>query len=129
LGVKIKLNMYSKVFLEENNGFILCRDDLFPKYYGGNKARKLEFIENDIKSLNNNAVVTTGGIQSNHCRVVALMCAKNKWKCSLVLHGDKNDFYRQTGNAAIMRMCGADVQFVAPNKIGQCMSDTMKALK
>lgn len=121
--------MNSELIVSIANGIIICRDDLFPKYYGGNKARKINSIEQEIRSRNNNAVVTTGGIQSNHCRVTAMMCAENQWKCKLILHGTESEFYNQKGNAQIMRMCGADIQFVDSQQISSAMDNAMNDFK
>lgn len=103
----------------------IVRDDLFGKYYGGNKARKIQTIEKAIKTANCNAVVTTGGIQSNHCRVATLMAAKNGWDCHLVLHGDKNRFEKESGNAAIMRSTKSKVTFVEASEISDAMDNAM----
>jgi len=121
--------MNFKMRLDRIRNLTICRDDLFPNFYGGNKARKIIFIEKEIITNNNNAIVTTGGIQSNHCRVAALLCAKNGWKCKLILHGDEKQFYNQKGNALIMRLCGAEFQFVRPEEIGPTMDKTMEELK
>ncbi|MFW5701003.1 MAG: 1-aminocyclopropane-1-carboxylate deaminase/D-cysteine desulfhydrase [Cyclobacteriaceae bacterium] len=106
----------------------IVRDDLFPYLYGGNKARKIKNIEKDIFSRGKNAVVTTGGIQSNHCRATALICAKNRWKCKLILHGGKEEFENQKGNAKILQMCGADFQFAESTQIGSLMNKAMEDL-
>lgn len=111
-----------------NSNLFTLRDDLFQQFQGGNKARKMVFIEHEVFKRNNNAVVTTGGIQSNHCRVTALVCAQNNWKCKLLVHGDERDFYTQKGNALIMRMCNADIQFVKPQAIGPAMDKAMEDL-
>lgn len=104
----------------------IFRDDLFPYYYGGNKARKIRYILKDLEVNNFNAVVTTGGIQSNHCRVVALLCAERRIPCTLVLHGDSEAFFKQSGNAKLMRDSNATLQFVEPSAIGSVMDDAMR---
>ena len=65
------------------------RDDLFPSYFGGNKARKVISIGQKAISDGYNVLITNGGLQSNHCRVTALFCAKHKLNCRLILHTDK----------------------------------------
>ena len=101
---------YKKIFIIDGNLHVF-RDDLYPFLGGGNKGRKMDFIGEDVLKQGANALVTTGGIQSNHCRAVALFAAMNKMKCSLILHGDKNEFYRASGNAKIMRDSGVDIIF------------------
>ncbi len=109
--------------------FNIVRDDLYPHFFGGNKARKMGHIIADIEKKNNNAVVTTGGIHSNHCRVVALACAAKGWECKLVLHGTKHDFLQAKGNALLMRLTGAGTVFVEPHGIGPAMDAAMEELK
>lgn len=120
--------MYESVKFQDISIKIIS-DDLVLPFLGGNKARKLLKIEKEIASSKKNAIVTTGGIQSNHCRVAALVCAKNGWKCKLILHGNEQEFYKQNGNALIMRMCGAEIQFVTPAEIGSSMDKSMEDLK
>lgn len=74
------------------------------------------------------ALVTTGGIQSNHCRVAALACAFHGWKCKLILHGSEHEFLNQKGNALIMRMTGVEIEFVTSEEIGPAMDQAMAEL-
>eukprot|EP00003_Mantamonas_plastica_P021142 TRINITY_DN3417_c0_g1_i8.p1 TRINITY_DN3417_c0_g1~~TRINITY_DN3417_c0_g1_i8.p1 ORF type:complete len:362 (+),score=69.31 TRINITY_DN3417_c0_g1_i8:221-1306(+) len=55
----------------------LKRDDDTGGVITGNKVRKLEYLLHAAKRKNSNTthVITTGGIQSNHCRATAL-CAR-----------------------------------------------------
>jgi len=109
--------------------FLLDDRDLWLPYYGGNKARKLMYAKEDIKSKNKNAIVTTGGIQSNHCRVTSLYAAENNFECVIILHGNKEDFFAQKGNALLMRMSGADCRFVDSKDIGPAMDQAMNELE
>jgi len=107
----------------------VVRDDLYPLYYGGNKARKMAHIIREINRGQYNAVVTTGGIQSNHCRVVALACAEHGWTCKLILHGSREKFFEEKGNALLMRRSGALLKFVEGTEIGPAMDRAMEELK
>ena len=108
---------------------LMARDDLFPSFMGGNKARKMEHILSDIKEKQCNAVVSTGGIQSNHCRVVALACALQNWPCRLILHGSREQFFSEQGNALIMRAAGVLPEFVEAADIGPAMDEAMEDFK
>lgn len=109
-----------------SNQIRVFRDDLYPFLGGGNKGRKIDSIAKDIFLKNSDAIVTTGGFQSNHCRAVCIFAAKNKMKCTLVLHGSETEFNKQSGNAKIMRISGAKIVFVDdPNKIGSTMDAEM----
>jgi D-cysteine desulfhydrase len=107
----------------------VVRDDLYPLFYGGNKARKMVHIIKEIEEGDCDAVVTTGGIQSNHCRVVALACAERGWKCKLVIHGSREQFHSEKGNALLMRRSGALVEFVKAADIGPAMDRSMQEMK
>ena len=81
----------------------VVRDDIFPFIGGGSKARKAMAYETFLRSNGYNAVVTCGGIQSNHNRAMALMCARNGWKCHLCIQGTKDRFMSEKGNALLNR--------------------------
>lgn len=108
----------------------IFRDDLYPFLGGGNKGRKMDAIAKDIFLKNANALVTTGGFQSNHCRAVAVFAAQNKLQCTLVLHGSKEEFEKQSGNAKIMRLSGSKIIFVEEaSQIGKVMDTEMNHYK
>ena len=107
----------------------VVRDDLYPLFYGGNKARKMTHIIREIEEGLFDALVSTGGIQSNHCRVVALACAERGWTCKLILHGSREQFLAEKGNALLMRRSGAQVEFVESHEIGPAMDRSMQELK
>jgi len=109
--------------------FSVVRDDLYPQIGGGIKSRKSAYYEAHMLKCGYNACVTTGGIQSNHNRAIALMCAKNGWRCHLVYHGTKERFDSEKGNALLVRKSGATVEFVDANQIGPAMDAAMERLK
>ena len=51
---------------------------------GGNKLRKMEYIVPDVIASNADTLVSIGGVQSNHTRMVAAVAAKLGLKCKLV---------------------------------------------
>lgn len=99
----------------------VVRDDLFPAVGGGGKARKAVYYENFLKSNGYNAVVTCGGIQSNHNRAIALMAARNGWKCHLCIQGEVNRFLKEKGNALLDRLSGADCELIKPEDTSVAM--------
>ena len=52
--------------------------------FGGNKLRKLEYIVPDAIASNADTLVSIGGVQSNHTRMVAAVAAKIGMKCRLI---------------------------------------------
>jgi 1-aminocyclopropane-1-carboxylate deaminase len=83
--------------------------------FGGNKLRKLEYIIPDALASGADTLVTIGGIQSNHTRLVAATAAKLGLQCRLVQeswvpHDDA--VYDRVGNILLSRIMGAEVQLV-----------------
>lgn len=103
------------------------RDDLYPKFGGGNKARKLDFILGKARNENYNAVVTAGGAQSNHCRATALYAASLGWKTILIIHDDKPERYE--GNLKLMELSGAEIRFVKQADVKEAMDNAMSDLE
>lgn len=117
-------------FIEKTNDLKVFRDDLYPFLGGGNKGRKMDYIAKDILLKKANALVTTGGVQSNHSRAVAVFAAQHGMQTTLVLHGSKEDFEHQTGNAKVMRLSGSKIVFVEEaNQIGPAMDNAMEGYK
>ena len=112
-----------------NDYFAIFRDDTFPFLGGGNKARKMMALHKSIVANAYTAIVTTGGIQSNHCRATVLYCKKYNVKCTLVLHGSEERFKKQSGNARIIRNSNANIIFSKPSNIGKNMDDAINKYK
>lgn len=109
-----------------SDNFRVFRDDLYPFLGGGNKGRKMDFIGREILIGEYDSVVTTGGIQSNHCRAVAVFAAQNGLECSLVIHGNKDRFLKESGNTRIMQLSGAKIVFSEAEDIGANMDLCMQ---
>jgi len=95
------------------------RDDLYPLSGGGNKARKMAALATSLPAAACEVVITTGGLQSNHARVVALTAAARGWECILVLHGSEEERARQAdlGNLRLCELAGARIVVVAADQI------------
>lgn len=106
----------------------MVRDDLFPEIGGGGKARKAAYYEVFISENGYNAVVTCGGIQSNHNRAIALMCARNGWRCHLCIQGDEERFLSEKGNALLCRLSGAECELIRPEETAMAMDRAMARL-
>jgi L-cysteate sulfo-lyase len=95
------------------------RDDCTGLALGGNKTRKLEFLIADALAAGASAVVTEGGLQSNHVRQTAAASARARLACHLVLdHRVPIDrkTYRTGGNMLLDRLLGATVHVCGPNE-------------
>jgi len=90
---------------------LVKRDDAIPFGFGGNKVRKLEMVLQRAKIARADALVTTGGIQSNHARATAAFAAKLGMRCVIVANGTPPE--RLSGNALLNHLLGAEVEYVA----------------
>jgi D-cysteine desulfhydrase family pyridoxal phosphate-dependent enzyme len=86
------------------------RDDALSFGGGGNKVRKLEMLVARALAEGADALVTMGGLQSNHIRVTAAVAAKLGMPCVLVVNGEPQT--RLTGNALLVDLLGAQVEYV-----------------
>ena len=106
----------------------VVRDDLYPFVGGGAKARKADEYERFLKEGGYDAVVTCGGIQSNHIRAIALMAARNGWKCHLCIQGERERFESEKGNALLCRLSGAECECIDPSETAVAMDRAMEKL-
>jgi len=100
------------------------RDDATSGAESGNKIRKLEFLLADALERGARAVVTCGGLQSNHARATALTCAQLGLRSILLLRVADPERARATplaleGNVLLDRLAGADIRFVSPAEYRQ----------
>jgi len=88
------------------------RDDLNGLGLGGNKLRKLEYTMADALAQGATCVITTGAVQSNHCRLVVAAANKLGLKAYLVLAGEEPDL--ATGNLFLDKILGAAGIYFVP---------------
>lgn len=100
------MNLGNSIGLDE---LWIKRDDQTGLSFGGNKARKLEFVVGDARKSNADTLVTVGGLQSNHCRQTAAACAIAGLRCILLLAGNEPPNY--TGNLLLDKLLGAELKF------------------
>lgn len=85
------------------------RDDLLGLTSGGNKTRKLEFLMADALAKGADTIITTGAVQSNHCRLTLSAAVKEGLKCHLLLEERVEGSYSEdaSGNNFLFRLLGA----------------------
>jgi len=83
------------------------RDDLTGLGLSGNKVRKLEFLLAEAVEQGVDTVITTGGLQSNHCRATAVACRRLGLHPVLLLRGERPDV--ADANLLLDQLLGADV--------------------
>lgn len=89
----------------------LKRDDLTGLAFGGNKARKLEYLCAGARAAGATHLITEGAAQSNHARMTAAAAAALGFGCTLVL--DARNGADLGGNLLLDHLFGAEVRIVA----------------
>lgn len=92
----------------------LKRDDMTGSTLSGNKVRKLEFIAAKAKASGCSALITCGGIQSNHCRATALVAAQLGLQCHLILRGLPASNNISDGNQLLDELSGCTISYHSP---------------
>ena len=92
------------------------REDQTGLAFGGNKARKLEFIMADAKRKECDIIITTGGVQSNWCRSTAAAAKKLGIQPILVLFKTPEAPAGVGGNLLLDNIFGADIRIVELNE-------------
>lgn len=93
---------------------LIKRDDLTGLAFGGNKARKLEFLVADALRQRATVLVTTGAVQSNHARMTAAAARAAGLDSVLVLTA-REDAPALQGNLLIDRILGATIHYIPPS--------------
>jgi D-cysteine desulfhydrase family pyridoxal phosphate-dependent enzyme len=93
---------------------LIKRDDQTGLAFGGNKARKLEFLVAEAREQSAKTLISGGALQSNHCRQTAAAAARFGFECILVLTGDKSQ--HASGNLLLDQLFGAAIVYVADRK-------------
>lgn len=90
----------------DSNTLFVKRDDLIPFSFGGNKARKAILFFKEIDAGDYDCVVTYGSSSSNHCRVVANLCAVRKIDCYII---SPHEASQETYNSKLMKFFNANI--------------------
>jgi L-cysteate sulfo-lyase len=99
-------------FISDKYGVeVFCkRDDLTGFGFGGNKSRKLELLIAEALEHHCDTLITSGGIQSNFCRITAAAGACTGMSVHLLLGGKEPE--RLTGNLVLNELLGATCHFI-----------------
>ncbi len=108
---------------------LIKRDDLTGLAFGGNKARKLEFLVADALTQGATVLVTAGAVQSNHARMTAAAARIAGVKACLVLTAKGPDPAVQ-GNLLLDRLLDAEIRLVMPGEdMDERIAETMVELR
>ncbi|MEQ5729663.1 1-aminocyclopropane-1-carboxylate deaminase/D-cysteine desulfhydrase [Providencia alcalifaciens] len=113
-----------KITSIHNINLYIKRDDLYPISGGGNKGRKLNYILKDCLNKKCNAVVTCGGIQSNHARATAIRCRELGLECTIIIHSTPTN--KNSGNLRILELLGVRIVYCELQNISQVMDAEME---
>ncbi|MFC1529194.1 D-cysteine desulfhydrase family protein [Gemmatimonadota bacterium] len=91
---------------------MIKRDDGTGLAFGGNKARKLEFILADALEKGADTIITWAGVQSNWCRQTAAAAARLGLQSILVLFRKEGVSIEPDGNLLLDSLFNARVEFV-----------------
>ena len=107
------------------------RDDVMELAHGGNKTRKLEFALAEALSKGSRAVVTQGGLQSNHVRQTCSGAAKVGLEAHVVLSNpvpEMRDQLTANGNYLMDELMGAHI-YHAESGRGPVVAELLKTLE
>lgn len=93
------------------------RDDATAGAEAGNKIRKLEFLLGEALDLRARAVITCGGIQSNHARATALLAARLGLSCTLFLRASADErIAPPEGNLLVDCLANAEIRWLSADE-------------
>ena len=121
---KLNYELFSKL----NINLYIKRDDLYPISGGGNKGRKLEYIINNKAKKKYNALVTTGGSQSNHIRASLIRAKELGWKSHIIIHDHKPQV-EEAGNLKLTKLMADKVTYVDIKDVAVSMDNAISELK
>ncbi len=96
----------------EGIDLLIKRDDQTGLAFGGNKARKLEFILADALAKGADTIITWAGVQSNWCRQTAAAAARLGLRSILVLFRKPGGSTEPNGNLLLDMIFDARVEIV-----------------
>lgn len=109
-----------------DNSLYIKRDDLILFSFGGNKARKAQLFFNEIDNGDYDCVVTYGSSSSNHCRIIANMCAARKINCYII---SPEEASKETYNSKFMQLFGAEITVCPVAMVRDTIDNKIRELK
>jgi len=103
------------------------RDDQTGLAFGGNKARKLEYLLGEALENGCDCVITAGAAQSNHCRQTAAGAASLGLGCHLALGGSAPAI--PNGNLLLDELLGAKIYWSGDARKGELIPEVERKLR
>jgi len=105
------------------------RDDQTGSEISGNKIRKLEYALKEAKDRGCTTVITTGGIQSNHCRATVAASVMLGLRPVILLRiKDQAQTHKAEGNFFLNKLFGAEVRFCSPEEYRDSRNEIMASI-
>ncbi len=104
----------------------LKRDDQTGTEISGNKIRKLEYAMKQAIDSGSTTIITTGGIQSNHCRATTAAATILGLKVVLLLRVGEEP--KIEGNYFLDKLFGAEIRFCTPDEYRESRNEIMKCI-
>lgn len=107
------------------------RDDMTGLAFGGNKARKLEYLMADAIKEKADYIVTGAGFHSNWCTQAAAAARKLGMKIVLIKKAPKDGYDPEEydGNHLLHFLMGAEIKTVRPDNFDKTAAETVAELK
>lgn len=109
----------------ENHVF-LKREDLIPFSFGGNKARKAILFFEDFDRGEYDCVITYGSSSSNHCRIIANICASRQIDCYII---SPKEASVETINTKMIHLFGAEILTVPVCDVARTIEKKLSELR
>lgn len=115
-----------RVSQELGVNIFLKRDDQTGTEISGNKIRKLEYALKQAIDSGATTIITTGGIQSNHCRATTAAATILGLKVVLLLRVGEDP--KIEGNYFLDKLFGAEIRFCTPDEYRDSRNEIMKSI-
>ncbi len=110
---------------------LVKRDDLTGLAFGGNKARKLEYLMGDAVDKGADYIITGAGFHSNWCTQTAAAARRLGMKVSLVKKGPRDGYDPEDydGNHLLHMLLGADIRVVRSENFDKTLAEIEEVAK
>ncbi len=114
----------------EGPRIFIKRDDLTGLAFGGNKARKLEYLMADALEQKADYIITNAGFQSNWCTQTVAAARNLGLKVALIKSGPVEDYNPEyDGNHLLHKLMGAEIHVTRPENTQKTIDEVTSYLK
>jgi D-cysteine desulfhydrase len=121
-----KIIKAEKLSKELGRNIYIKRDDQTGSEISGNKIRKLEYSLKEAAERGATTIITTGGIQSNHCRATTAAATILGLKVVLLLRISESP--KTEGNFFLNKIFGAEIRYCTPDEYKISRNEIMMSI-